>query len=980
MRNNFRPFLDSVASKLVDEYAPDASGLTIVFPNKRSALFFKQYLNPKLTRPLFLPAITTISQLIEQISKQTRTDDLQQIAWLYQAFTDVLGSDESFADFYHWGLLLLDDFNDIDRHLVDADKLFTTIEEHKDLEAFLGDLLSPEQIVALRQVWANIVQTRTSEQKDKFMRIWRGLSAIYQQYEHISNKNGFGTSGQQHKLAAQAIKQWVDQQQNRHYWFVGFNNLSRSELKVVKALVESGKATMIWDFDQSLIEDNSWLEAGYFLKRYAKDEVFAPSVLAGGHDYWSETVPELTMTATSLQVGQAKYLTSLIKQKAAQVDDLSKIAVVLPDPSMLFSVLASLPECVDTLTGSQELVVNLSMGYPFRQTPLYSLLVHLIDCQSSAQAGKNGISYYHEHVLAILQHPYISSFFPKESRDLVQSISKQNLIRVPRVLFEDHPLGNALFADVTEAASVLDWLEQILKELIKLVAIRDKDRRSVQDEYFYQAAQQVVRFKEVISKTQIDLELKLFWLLLRRMLEQISLPFAGEPVIGLQVLGLLESRNLDFEHVIILSANEGVLPSSSKDHSFIPHNIRRLFGLPTHQDIEASSAYLFYRLLYRAKTVHLLYNAESTDNVKGEPTRFFYQLKYGLQWPISQQVLASQVQQAGTVPKEVPSTPEIREKIAAKFTTSGAQSKVLTPSAVTALLDCSLKFYLRQIAEVYEPLSVSEEADSNAIGQLLHLTMEWLYNRLKVQYGNHEIEPEAFEALKPFVSEAIDVALQAEKLGELHTATQGKLRIVTEVVKRYADRILELDQSYAPFRLESVEVNLDQSPWLLNVDSAGSTYTFKLGGKVDRVDIKEGSFRVVDYKTGKASLKVDGLDKVFALEGHKQEYSAIYQTLHYSMVYHQAGLTINPIRPALLSLRNAFGNQYSMESDPMILIGKQPVYDVVSQLGAEFESHLTSVLQTLMSPDFVFRQTSVQETCTYCAYKSLCQREGKKKA
>ncbi len=990
------PFLASLATKVIAQYQQDASQLTLVFPNKRSGLFFLKYLRAQLQTPMFLPQVLEIDDLVACIAHTNRPDELQLVAWLYEVFEQVMGhanhtDAESFADFYPWGQMMLADFVELDKQLVEPEQIFTTIQDQKELDSFYGDLLTEAQKQEISTIWGNIQNTKSSDQKEKFLRIWRALPLIYSQFNHKLSRQGYATEGYQYRSAVSSLGQWLTQDTDRRFWFVGINDLTKSEERIIAQMVEAELATIIWDTDQELLRPNAWLEAGLFQRRYLMHPVLGqtfdavlPQHLVPPTDS-DIKVPEVIATAVSLVVGQAKLLPQLIATEMARLNDQSKLAILLPDPGMLFTVLNSLPKTVTQLNHSgqlteQPLLVNVSMGYPFRQTPLYSLLYHLIEAQKSSRMVKEQVCFYHDYVLAIIQHPYIVVGNGEAVAEIANTITSQNLIYVPQDLLAGWPIGKLLFRQLRTSQEIFDFLNALLVELSRQLLERNPDNASMEDEYLYRAMTTLTRFESVVQAASIALEIDLFWQMLRQLLDQIKLPFAGEPLEGLQILGMLESRNLDFESVIIVGANEGLLPKLGAHGSFIPYNLRRTFGLSTHNEQDAAQAYLFYRLLFGAKRVNLLYNAESTEQIKGEPSRYFYQLHYGLQWPVRQQVLASQVQQLPVHLLNVSSTPAIRAKIRNRFTVAGEGVKTLDPSAISTLLDCKLKFYLRQIGQVYGSEAVTEEAQTNAVGQLLHHSMEWIYLQLRAHKdGSRVVEATDLPWLKSRVTTALEHALPLENYPPTIAELRGQLLIIVQVVQYYVHKLLELDAAYAPFEILELETESNQDPWLLTIQAGdGTTDQFRLGGRIDRIDRKDGNIRIMDYKTGKADQKAESLVQVFGKDEKKKSLSAIYQTIHYTHLFGQRNPALaanHKLVPGIISLRNCFTENYDMGTSPQILIGKDnPVLDYQRQYAQQFKAEVQSLLTELMDPEMVFSQTENLNTCIYCDYKTLCQR------
>lgn len=1009
------PLLQQVAQEIMAQAGTNASHLVVILPNKRAGLFLQEYLAAEVKaahRPLFMPRIIDVDRWINAMWPTTRPSTLELIVELWKVYTEKLGKRDDFAEFYFWGQMMLRDFDEVDKQLVNAERLFTTVKDQQEIDLTFEDVLEPEQREELLRIWGHIRQAKSSEHKELFMAIWQQLPAIYATLHERLRKVGKTTEGLQYRHAYAKIKDWLAAQPPKtQYWFVGLNELSAAEEGIITHLVEQGRARMVWDPAQAWMQNHHWLEAGWHWQKYAKRNPVLADTLPSTEAKEPSQIPAVTSVAFGVPVAQTKQIGVILQNLIREVEDPKQVAILVPDATLLLPLLHSLPTHALNVKGEEvSLEPNVAMGYPFRQTALHSFLYHWVELHLQARTNQSGhVEYYHRNVVPLLQHPLLKVMgrgaateataeelktAAAQAGELLSRIGKENLIYIPSALVSDSAsFLQALFRPVNSTEQIFATLHEMLKLLSldllnrQTVPVIEDDeeseeapvvvKRSLQLEYLAQAIKAINQLEHTIKQAGIKLDLKIFWKLLRDLLNEIEMPFAGEPLSGLQVLGLLEARALQFDHVVVLAANEDLLPRRTSKASFIPYNLRRVFGLGTHTEVEAAQAYRLFSVVNRAKSVHMLYTtAGASESISGEPSRYISQMEHGLLWPVNHTGIQVATRTAGALPISIRSTAAVRQALLTRFGQLGTEGKTLDPSAVSTYITCKLQFYLRYIVGAKARNEVQEEQANNTIGNLLHETMDTLYAWLQKHKGISAVEDSDQEWLLANLKKALAYAFASLKLGEDLDRVRGQLAISKEVVLKYANRIIEHDMSMAPFDILALEENTSTVPWKIPVVSDAAQYTMHLGGRIDRIDNAGGSLRVVDYKTGKVELEAKDLNSLFDPTSHTKA-KAVYQTLHYA---HLLGVRepklveTMRVQPVVYSTRDAEDDTYDPLKAGLLIIKGEPILHYAHQVEQVFVQAVQDLVQGMFSEDLVFDQIEDEKPCQYCDYRQLCQR------
>ncbi|MDF2158481.1 PD-(D/E)XK nuclease family protein [Algoriphagus sp. CAU 1675] len=942
-------FLRNTAQSIL-ESRQDMKDLVIVLPNRRAGLFFTRHLGNLIDQPLWMPEVRTIEQVFYGLAGQTPADELTLIFELYQVYRQLQDEPEDFDRFYFWGEIILKDFNDLDQFLADAKSVYRNLAEIKEFEADLS-FLSVEQIELISQFWKSFERQNASE-KEKFLRFWQILGRLYEQYQVHLKTSGLAYSGQLYREAVENLSKIT--QPEKHYIFVGFNAFTLAEEKLIKHFVKEFGAEIFWDVDAYYLEDVRQ-EAGLFFRDYQKDPVLGPTFPKEIPDKIRGKEGKIFTHSIPLKVNQANLVGKLAEVIGPE-EALEESVIILPDEQLLFPTLHALPETVSKL--------NVTMGYPIRNAPIFAFLDSVLELQRYVKMKGDSTFFYHKPVTDLFTFPYLKDQDKDFVKDLQEEIKVSNLIEIPA---EKLVKGGDLFALVfkrVEADELFEYLGGLMQTMASLL-----QEDPIQRSYLYQAFKQLTRIREVFSKNPLgklkpDFFLKLF----RQIFREVKLPFEGEPLEGLQIMGVLESRNLDFRRVIICDMNEGSFPPGGGINSMIPFNLRRAFKLPVQEQNDAIYAYTFYRLLHQAEEVHLIYTTASDGGKAGEMSRFIQQMVAELPISKPKPVLVPVSLTPGREIKMIKNE-SIFESLEKYLLKPDSTEKVqgLSASAINMYLDCRLKFYLRYVAGLKEKEEVVTEIDPMTFGTMLHKAIELLYSPEEGK-EYREIDAHAIERLKPMIPTAVDNAIrdfyQVEDGEDL--VLNGQLHIARAIFIKYLEAVLKYDQQNGTFRVLGLEKEFKagipiQTPW--------GEKRAALGGYIDRVDQKDGVIRLIDYKTGKDNKKIKSIASLFDRED-KDRNKAAFQTMLYAYFYQSRHPENSlPLKPAIFNIKEIYDPKFS----PFLTMDKADIENYFD-FKEEFELGLSQLISEIFDPEVEFGQTEDIKKCEFCAYKKICGR------
>lgn len=956
-----KPFLYQVASLFYEKWGAEVSRLAFVFPNRRTGLFFQKYLSEVADTPLFSPTILTINDLFIQLSGKQSADRISMLFTLYDIYIRQSGSTETFDEFLYWGEMLLNDFDDIDKYMANARMLFSNVTDLREIENDF-DFLSDEQIAAIRSFWSSFYPRGDTPNQQQFLAVWQVLYDLYEEFRATLAAEGKGYEGMIFREVVESMERGESPDlPYEQIVFVGLNALSVSEERFLAQLQKREIADFYWDYVSDKVTDPD-NKASYFVSRNLKS--FPSSMKLPPEE---KVKTEIEVIGIPSGIGQAKHVYTLLsdwcKEAEMSSEEALRTAVILPDEHLLIPVLNAIPEQIRR--------INVTMGYPLAGTPVASLIEYILALQKNVRYIDRNPLFYFRDVLPVLNHRYILSTSPEIISSLVKEITENNKIYISHTELEKTPLLEILFTPVTGVEAFSDYLIKVLEELNKVMsALSDEEEEDapqrtndLEQEFIFHYFTTVNRMKEVMKDARIEMKIDTFFRLLKRVTDTITIPFHGEPLSGLQIMGVLETRALDFDRLIILSMNEGIFPQRKAANSFIPYNLRRGFGLPTYEHQDSVWAYHFYRLIERASHVSLLYDTRSNGLQTGEVSRFVHQLHYHYEVPMRDKLVVYNVSSSKTPPLAVPKREDIMRRLDA-YRKGG--SKAISASAINTYLDCPLKFYFSVVEGIREEEEVSETIESDVFGSILHKVMEELYK----PFQGKMVTVDLLKAIRKdtaLLTGAIARAFASEFFKtEVVRSLTGQNYLIGEMIRKYVEKILERDGKLTPF------VYIESERKINGLISLSDHSEIRLKGFIDRVDEVRDAIRIIDYKSGSGTTTFSSIESLFNKE-EKDRAKAVMQVFMYCWMY--AHFTENKgktIQPGIYYVRSLFSDPFDPSVYHRIERGKSEKVEDFSGYAQAFEEGLRGCLDEIFNPEIPFTQTPTGKACSYCPFKGIC--------
>jgi ATP-dependent helicase/nuclease subunit B len=956
-------FVEKVVAHIHKKYPEQIGDICIVMPNRRAALFIKNELSKYFNSAIWCPPIYSIEDFVTLLSETFLADSTTLLFELYEAYKSISTKEiESFSEFGKWANILLNDFNEIDLYLVNADQLFGNLKDIKELDT-----------------WSLNADELTDFQK-KYLMFWKSLLPLYKAFKGRLEAKNISYQGLAYLQALEKLNVSLKKQNWHKIIFAGFNALNKAEEKIISQLLNQELAEIIWDTDSYYLDDEKQ-EAGKFINRYKKHNLFSfgleKNILLKENEL-SIGDKTINIVGAAKNIAQAKYAGNILNEWLQTNEQLKNTALVLADENLLFPVLHSLPPELSS--------VNITMGYPLKNTPIAQFFRFYLELHENglkySSNNKNSYSFHHLDVVKILRHIYFNGFTETDSTEqnqankLIQIIQEKNLVFTSGSFLKKFFLNTTsdndktwldlVFGNCPEVSQMLQNMDAMV-DLLKYAFIKKQKEKTqtataLELEYLIAYSKIIKRLIELHDTYPESLtDLKVMRSLLIQQVKISTLPFYGEPLQGLQIMGMLETRTLDFENIILLSCNEGILPSGKTTNSFIPFELKRYFGLPTYSDRDAIFAYHFYRLLQRAKNVYLIYNTQSDELGGGEKSRYLAQLLYELpqknkkiklnEYILSAPIHKHLVTKPIHIIKDNMSLAKLKQRAEYGF----------SPTTLNSYRKCSLQFYFRYIASLQESNNVEEAIGSDMLGTSIHEALEQLYLPYKNQVLN--------------VANVKSMLLSAEKLiltffkkhYEEQELNQGKNFLTVAVANKFLNAFLKTE-------INQLIENEKQKQYLSIIDLEkeleaqiiGEAFSAKIIGKADRIDSIAGITRIIDYKTGTVSdkeLKINSCDDF----NSDEELSKSFQLLMYALMYYKMNTEIKPkISSGIITFRQLSAGLKS------VLINKNNVLD--ADLLQDFERYLESLIGQMFDPKKPFEQTSNIENCEYCSFANICQR------
>lgn len=938
-------FLQKLAKELYENYGIGITNTCIVFPSRRAGIFFKKYISELIKKPIWLPPVFSIQDFIQKYSPLPVIDKITLIFSLYEVYQQ-FGTEETFDVFYPWGEMMLSDFDEMDKNLVEADKLFRILREIKEVEKeFAIDVTDIEEFY---KFWQTFSSKTLSDVQDNFILTWDIMGKVYHAFRKKLAESGNYYEGMAYRRVYELIRTNELKLEHKKVIFAGFSYLYKAEEGIFRELIKQDIAEVYWDADEYYVNDKLQ-EAGHFLRK--NFVTFNQEKINWIENLLSQTGKNFKIIGAPLKVSQAKVLGNELKNISAEKID--NTAVVLPDESLLLPVLNSIPDNVTSL--------NVTMGFPFRHSTLYSLLLSLKNLQKGLKGKGKSAVFYHKHVTQILLHPYIKFISPYEIFGLVNTIKKRNIIylsrkRILESFTETPELISAVFNESETTNDSLDYIYNIITLISKRLEL-NKEKSIFEMEYLFKFYTELNHLRGIIEDSSIELDSDTFWKLIIEISSTIRIPFTGEPLKGLQLMGLLETRTLDFENVFILSMNEEILPKGNNQSSFIPYSLRKAFGLPTYDDDDSTAAYNFYRLLQRAKNICLIYNTEPGELNTGEKSRFLMQIENELALSNKNLKLENYILKTNV---EIPRREEIIVEKSDKIIESLKSERFFSATALSVYINCPLQFYFRTVAKLKQEEEVEESFTGWGFGTVFHQIMDDIYREFSGKVVDKRMLFDLRDKVKKdFDSVWMEACGKLPEYEEFKSGLAGKNLLFKSIIKKLVNKVLTIDMQEAPFKVITVE-----NESLKEIDIAGTKV--KLFGRLDRVEEKDGVTRIVDYKTGvvnksklKKNITPENIDELFtnpALREKFQQY--FYSTLYLNGDYDKK------LKIGIYPLKNL--------SDGIIFFEEEYIPAEMHDL---FEKKLHKLITEIFDINIPFSQTPEPERCRFCAYNSICFRD-----
>ena len=819
------PFLDKIAQKILDDYSENLPQTIVVLPNKRAKIFLIQALKNKVDATIFSPKISSIEEFIQDIAGIRAIDSIELLFEFYEVYLSITekSNQQSFETFANWAKTLLQDFNEIDRYLLDSNHVLSYLKDIEDIKK-----------------WGVEVENKT-QLLENYIDFWKLLPHYYQTlYDHLLKK-GIGYQGLIYREAVHNLTAFSSSTQNKKFLFAGFNALNAAEEKIVQHLIASNQLKIYWDIDQTFLND-PYHDAGLFIRRFKESwKHYKSNPFEWIVDDFSQT-KNIQIIGTPKSIGQAKITGSIIEKILVENTNasLDKVAIVLAEESLLTPVLHSLPSTVGSL--------NVTMGYSSKNNPAQILIAKLFKMNVNALSrnAKNYVLYYKD-VLAILTHPLVEPY--ADSSDLVAIMNQNNYTFIPHYkLIALHPNPNEFFLLLFQkwengSEAVLTTLSKIV-QTIKTNFSTDSEEEKINNAFVYSIFKTINKLINYYSNHKVIDKIETLYAVYKQVIDSAEVSFEGEPLNGLQIMGVLESRVLDFDTVIITSMNEGKLPAGKSMNSFIPYDVKRELGLPTYKEKDAIYTYHFYHLLQRAKNIYLLYNTESEGLDAGEKSRFITQLEvekqpnHNLTHEIYNAILPETAYHPMVIPKS--------EKVMIRL--KEIAEKGFSPSALTSYIRNPIQFYFQKILRIRDVEEVEENIALNTLGTIIHETLEVLYTPFIGKFLTENDIQSCFSLLDDEVLKQFKLIY---KEGEIK---KGYNLLAFEVAKRNVTNFLnyELEQIRNG---DTIKILHLEKPCERILEHPHLPFPVKIAGKVDRIEERNGMLRIIDYKTGRVELK-----------------------------------------------------------------------------------------------------------------------------
>ncbi len=982
------PFLKQVAQTYFENERDEMIDYCFVFPNKRSGVFFRHFLTEAADGDKFIfPEIITIGEMTAGFSALTEATRLDQLFILYNEYSALSRDISDFDQFLFWGDMLLSDFNDVDRYLVDPHLLFVNLKRFREVSA---NYLTEEQKEIINRYWGeqyphqspdrfwnHLHHEQSTELETKFLKLWEVLDQLFINFKKRLMDVGMATSGMLSRNAVDYLKHASsDTLPYRRYIFVGFNVLTLSEIKIFERLQARDRADFYWDMAAPTFKAEG-NKAALFMKHniecfHSRYDIASANPIPDNH------FPHIHITGIPSSVGQAKAAGKQLEQWMADgiiahPDNAINTAIVLPDESLFIPMIHAVPPELTAL--------NVTMGYPMKNTSFASFISAIVSMQLRSRLSKEKWHFFHDDVKTVVTHPFTRSLCNNECNAILRAITERHLYMIPAETFTElAPTLAFMFTPVSDTNGVEEVYSYFTSLIDSLTALTAKHEGMRIEKFFLNAYRSALEeLKNACDRWGIAMKNSTFIELLQRTIASVSINFTGEPLKGLQVMGVLETRVLDFDNLIMLSMNERIFPRKHYTRSFIPDSLRRSYGMATTDFQESIYAYYFYRLISRADNVRLYYDARTVGTKNSEMSRYISQLLYLFpQCNITHDIASFPMPSFKDEKIEIHKTPEIMEKLMDFTRLNG---RTLSASSIKEYIKCPLEFYLNRVCNLRQEDEVIEYMDSSTYGTILHAVAETIYKELRGEHNEVKITADILDSIinHPVKIDRVITQLINEKYNKLPagdlTPLVGETKILGQVMKHFMVVMFREEKKIAPFDFIEGEQELRGR---LRINDNLSINFCQYIDRLDRVYPEgrygtdgTGTLRIVDYKTGDDKENFTSFDQLFS-HTSKDHRSAIFQLLFYCNAYSQHESYDGPIQPILYQFKSmstkgitpvSFGNYSSKK----IITDYRLIND-------EFMAQFSNLIMEMFDPDIPFTQSPNDADCKFCTFKTICRR------
>lgn len=937
-------FHDLLVSFINSDDLKDLKQHCYVFPTKRGGVFFKRALIKKFEDQNFMmPSIMSIEEFIEQMTQMQMTDELTLLLQLFSVYKKK-DPDLKFDDFYAWGKIILKDYDEIDRYMADAQQIYSSLQQIKEVDNVFGYNEEFREVIERYRTLTE--KNEKTKLLTEFLKIWKEVGAVYEEYQEALQSKEMVYGGMLYRKLAEVLSNEHFDHEYSQYHFCGFNALSKSEEVIFDALVKAEKAQLYWDLDEYFVNDLKE-EAGDFIREYQRvwpdSHWLNADSLSEKKDIVLHSVPQ---NQAQVQVA-ADQAFELINAGAKPED----VAIVLADEKLLIPLLYALP--------LNQVKVNVTMGYPMRSTVVYDFVLSYLSLMKGAKLEGDSTIFSSYDLRPFLSNAYTGLL----EEDIYQKINqwllterknKVSLEELKEKIESQHVI--ALLSPQTEWQSVSKAITNYLTAIF--YHFKEIDEGQTDREFIYFFLKSLNQLNDYLEG-QNEFSLRLMRKILQEHFRSVKIPFEGEPVKGLQIMGFLESRTLDFKHLIILSANEGRLPTPRNLSSYIPYGLRKVFQLPTFEEQDAIYAYHFKRLLQRAEKVHFVYDNTTSGDSTGEKSRFILQQE--LLYENIDNISVQHMNYEGFFPPArqekavVIEKDEAVQQMLTRYIESD-EGRHLSPTSLSNYISCSLKFYLQNVARISEFEEVDENIDARVLGIVVHRVLEELYE----PFVGKEIGSEQVNLLKSLVSKKLKAILKDEKLVQDYQQLTGKDLVTQQVMEQMVQKVLDLDLKDAPFTI----VGLEAKDYTQVLEVQGKKVL--VGGTIDRMDMKDDVLRITDYKTG--DVKFVNINK----KTDEEQIDPLFEDSELKSGF-QAYLYASLVQPHFANHQVKVGvtSMKLLNKGTQWLNGGQGIRD--PQLGY-FDQKLKGLVHDIFDSSKAFEQTEDIKECQYCKYKGICNR------